>query len=96
MPAYFIADIRIHAPEGHKRYLDGVMEIFERYGGQLRAVSSAKVETIKGTWRPQGLVLLEFPNLAQVKAWKNDPDYVELAKTRQATTETHMVLVEGV
>lgn len=95
MPAYFIADIRIHDPEQYQDYLKGFMEIFDRYGGNLRVVSSAPVEHIEGTWKPESIVLMEFPSLEQAKAWKDDPDYVELAKIRQSTAETQMVLVEG-
>ena len=69
MPAFFIADIRINDPEGYQAYLAGFMEIFERHGGNLRVVSSAPVEVIEGTWTPSGLVVLEFPTLAQAKAW---------------------------
>ncbi len=48
MTAYFIADIRIHDPEGYQAYLAGFMEIFERHCGALRVISSAEVEVIEG------------------------------------------------
>ena len=95
MPAYFIADIKINDPETYKDYLAGFMEIFERHGGLLRAVSSAPVEPVEGDWVPSGIVLMEFPSLDQAHAWKADPDYIALAKIRQASAETKMVLVEG-
>lgn len=95
MPAYFIAEISIHDPDGYQAYLAGFMEIFDRYSGKLKVVSSAKIDIIEGDWAPKGVVLMEFPALEQAKAWKNDPDYIELAKIRKATAETNMVLVEG-
>lgn len=95
MPAYFIADISIHDPDGYQAYLAGFMDIFDRIGGKLKVVSLAEVDVIEGNWAPKGIVLLEFPTLEKAKAWKNDPDYIELAKIRKATAETNMVLVEG-
>ena len=52
MPAYFIADIAIKDPVTYKGYLAGFMEIFDRHGGKLRAVSSAPVHPIEGDWAP--------------------------------------------
>ncbi len=95
MPAYFIADITIHDPDGYKSYLEGFMDIFNRHGGKLHVVSSAEVHRIEGDWAPQSIVLMAFPTLAAALAWKDDPDYVALARIRQATATTHLVLVEG-
>ena len=95
MPVYFIADIRINDPEGYAAYLAGFMDIFTRHQGTLRVVSSSPVTVIEGDWQPSGIVLMEFPTPAHADAWKNDPDYVALAKIRQATAETNLVLVEG-
>ena len=95
MPAFFIADITIKDPETYKDYLAGFMEIFDRHGGTLRAVSSAQVHTIEGDWAPNGIVLMEFPSLEQALPWKDDPSYQALAKIRHASAETRMILLEG-
>lgn len=95
MPAYFIAQVHIHDPDGYQDYLKGFMPIFERHGGRLLTVSSKPVDRIEGTWPEGGVVLMEFPDMAAARAWKDDPDYVELARIRQATATTNMILVEG-
>ena len=61
----------------------------------MHVVSSAPVEVIEGDWHPKQIVLMSFPTLAAARAWKDDPDYVELARIRQASADTNMVLVEG-
>ncbi len=38
---------------------------------------------------------MEFPTLDAAKVWKDDPDYIELAKIRHKTATANMVLVEG-
>ncbi|WP_170478820.1 DUF1330 domain-containing protein [Ruegeria arenilitoris] len=95
MTAYFIAQISIHDPDGYQKYLEGFMPIFDRHGGRLLTVSSRPVEVIEGTWVENGIVLMEFPTLDAANAWRNDPDYLELAKIRHQTATTNMVLVEG-
>ncbi len=95
MPAYFIAQISIHDPEGYQGYLQGFLEIFNRHGGRLLTVSSKPVEVIEGEWEKDGIVLMEFPSMEAAEAWKNDPDYVALAKIRQNTASTNLVLVDG-
>ncbi len=95
MPAYFIAQISIHDPEGYQGYLQGFLEIFDRHGGRLLTVSSKPVEVIEGEWEKDGIVLMEFPSMEAAEAWKNDPDYVALAKIRQNTASTNLVLVDG-
>ncbi|MCU9839468.1 DUF1330 domain-containing protein [Ruegeria sp. WL0004] len=95
MPAYFIAQIEIRDPTGYQEYLAGFMPIFERHNGRLLTVSSKPVECVEGTWPEGGVVLMEFPDMEKARAWKNDPDYQELAKIRQHTATTNMVLVEG-
>ncbi|WP_170422735.1 DUF1330 domain-containing protein [Ruegeria arenilitoris] len=95
MAAYFIAQISIHDPDGYQKYLEGFMPVFDRHGGRLLTVSSKPVELIEGTWAENGIVLMEFPSIEAAKAWKDDPDYIELAKIRHRTATANMVLVEG-
>lgn len=96
MAAYFIAQISIHDPDTYQGYLEGFMPVFDRHGGRLLTVSSKPVDLIEGDWPDGGIVLMEFPDLSAAHAWKDDPDYIELAKIRKQSAITNMVLVEGV
>ncbi len=95
MAAYFIAQIDIHDPDGYQGYLEGFLPIFDRHGGRLLTISSKPVEVIEGDWPKGGIVLMEFPSLAAARAWKDDPDYVELSKIRKKTATANLVLVDG-
>ena len=44
---------------------------------------------------PSAIVILEFPSMAQAKAWYNDPAYAPLIKLRQSGSDLDFVLVEG-
>ncbi|UUV05116.1 DUF1330 domain-containing protein [Ruegeria sp. YS9] len=72
------------------------MRNFDRHKGRLLTVSSKPVERIEGDWPKGGIVLMELTDLATAKARKDDPDYIGLARIRQATASTNLVLVEGI
>lgn len=96
MPAYFFAQLNIHDPEGYQGYLKGFMPILERHKGRLLTVSSKPVDCVEGEWPEGGVVLMEFPDLETAYAWKNDPEYVELAHIRHATATTNAIIVDGI
>jgi len=55
------------------------------------------MERLEGTGQlPSVIVVLEFPSMAQAKAWYNDPAYAPLIKLRQTGSDLDFVLVEGV
>jgi len=41
-------------------------------------------------------VILEFPSLAQAKAWVNSPEYAPARRVRQQASRSNIVVVEGV
>jgi uncharacterized protein (DUF1330 family) len=45
---------------------------------------------------PSIIVVLEFPSMAQAKAWYNDPEYAPLITLRQTGSELDFILVEGI
>lgn len=96
MPAYVIGQLEIFDPDGYKSYLAGFMPVFERYGGELLATSSAETEVVEGNWSYPSTVLMRFPDIGAAKAWLTDPDYKSLAQHRYASAHANLVMVEGV
>ena len=41
-------------------------------------------------------VVLEFPSVAQAKAWVNSPEYAPARRVRQQASRSNIVVVEGV
>lgn len=67
-----------------------------KHGGKYLVRGRAK-EWLEGTGQlPSGIVVLEFPSMAQAKAWYNDPAYAPLIKLRQKGSDLDFVLVVGV
>jgi uncharacterized protein (DUF1330 family) len=40
-------------------------------------------------------VLIEFPSMAQLKAWWDSPEYVPLREVRRRSTRSNLIATEG-
>jgi uncharacterized protein (DUF1330 family) len=67
----------------------------ELYGGKYIA-RGGKTETLEGEWSPKRLVILEFENSEQAKKWWDSDEYRDARTMRQKTTNSQMVVIEGV
>jgi uncharacterized protein (DUF1330 family) len=67
----------------------------EAYGGRFLA-RGGEVSSLEGDWQPKRLVILEFPSMIQAQAWLNSPEYAPARRLRQLSTNSKMVVIEGV
>ena len=95
MAAYVIAELEVTEPSGFEDYRKAVPASIAAYGGRYLARVGA-LESLEGGWAPKRMVILEFPSLAQAKAWYTSPEYRELLRLRQRTAKSKVVLLEGV
>ena len=94
MAAYVIAEIEVTDPAGFEEYRKGVPATIAAYGGRY-IVRGGALESWEGGWSPQRMVVLEFPSMAQAKAWYDSADYRDLRAMRVRTTKSKVVVVEG-
>ena len=95
MSAYVIVDIQVTDPVGYEEYKKLAPPIVAAFGGKYLA-RGGKTETLEGDWSPKRLVILEFESAERAKAWLNSPEYRAPRQLRNRTTQTNMVVVEGV
>ena len=95
MSAYLIVDITVRDEKRYADYRARVTEQITRYGGEY-LVRGGKLERLEGDWSPSRVVVVRFESLAAAKKWWESEDYAELKAIRQATTDTNMIVVEGV
>lgn len=95
MPAYVIADVTIKDPERYQDYVRQVPATLEPYGGRF-LVRGGTVEVAEGDWRPQRLVIIEFPSFEQARAWYDSPQYMPVKRLRWETSEGRILLADGV
>ena len=60
-----------------------------------RHVAYGPFETLEGP-EPEGLVVLEFPTVAEAKAWYGSPAYQDALAHRKAGSISRTFIVEGV
>jgi uncharacterized protein (DUF1330 family) len=94
MPAFLVAEIEITDPAGFEEYRKGVPATIAAYGGRYIARGGA-IEALEGDWNPKRMVIVEFPSMAQAKAWYTSAEYRDLMRMRQRAARTKAVLLEG-
>jgi uncharacterized protein (DUF1330 family) len=95
MPAYLIADTEIHDQTLYDEYKRKVLPVIQKFGGRF-VVRGAPHVVLEGSWNPTRLVVIEFPDMATLKAWYASPEYAPLLALRQPAANDHLVAVEGV
>lgn len=95
MAAYVIVDIEVTDPAGYEEYRKLAGPTIAAHGGRF-LVRGGRTATLEGDWRPQRLVVLEFPTMEQARAWWDSEDYRPAREIRQRTATTRMIVAEGI
>ena len=96
MAAYVIVDVQVTDPQAYEEYRRQVPATLERYGGRF-AVRGGRYETLEGSWQPQRIVVLEFPDYERARQWYDSPEYQAIIPLREQHARTNfLTLVEGV
>ena len=93
MPAYIVSMMSIEDAETYRKYTDRTPPIVAKYGGKF-LTRGEEVTTVEGTPYEGRMVLLEFPDKANIDAWFNDPEYQEAMKFRHASSKMHMLMIQ--
>jgi uncharacterized protein (DUF1330 family) len=95
MAAYVINDMVVTDPDLFEDYKRLSPPTVAAYGGRFLARGGA-LESLEGDWSPKRLVILEFPSVAQARAWLDSPEYAPARALRQRAARSNMLVVEGV
>jgi len=90
-----------HAPptpdvgEKLKPYSAATRPLLDKYGGRFIVVSG-KAEAVEGGWAPPFVVMIEFPSLAQARAFYDSSEYQAVLPLRlEALPDSKAFLIEG-
>ncbi len=72
MAAYVVVQIAVHDQVLYEEYRRIAPPSIATYGGRY-IVRGGASEVLEGDWRPPRLVILEFPDAAQARAWWGSP-----------------------
>jgi uncharacterized protein (DUF1330 family) len=98
MPAYYIAEHIIIDDEKFEEYRANVAPMIAKHGGRYITRAGSHKMPEGGHWKPERVVIIEFPDMDSLDAWYGSVDYQPLLMLRkQATSKLDMVItLEGV
>jgi uncharacterized protein (DUF1330 family) len=95
MSAYVIPDVEILNPDLIRHYRALAQESTMQYGGRYLA-RGGTIDAVEGGWAPKNIVIVEFPSMAQARAWYRSPEYAAALKIRQHALDRKLIFVDGV
>ncbi len=94
MPAYVIAEHIITDPAKFEEYRTKVGPMMAKYGGRYLTKADRHKMPEGGHWKPERVVIIEFPDMDAVNAWYDSAEYQPLIALRKgATSELDMIFV---
>ena len=98
MPAYYIAEHIITDPAKFEEYRVKVGPMIAKHGGRYLTKGGSHKFPENAHWKPERVVIIEFPDMANLDAWYNSVEYQPLfALRKQSTSEQDMVItLEGI
>lgn len=95
MSAYFIVRIDAKNPALLKDYQAAVPPIIEKYRGKFIARGGQTV-TLEGPEESRRIVIIEFPDVSDAKAFYHSPEYTEARKLREGVAVMEAITVAGI
>ena len=93
MKVYAILDVEVHDEEKYAEYKRQVPAILERYGGRY-LVRGGPVVALD-SWRPERIVVIEFPSQERLQAFVSSPEYQPVLAIRNEATTSRTIVVQG-
>ncbi len=94
MAAYLIYDAVVTDPQKYEHYKALAPVAIAAYGGKY-IVRGGKHESVEGDWKPNRMVMLEFPTYEKAEEFWNSPEYTSARKSREGAAVAKAVIVQG-
>jgi uncharacterized protein (DUF1330 family) len=94
MSAYLIVDNEITDRSSYDEYRRQVVPLISRFGGRF-LVRGGLISHLEGDWKPQRLVIIEFPSMDALQAWYHSAEYAPMRALRQSASTGSVVVADG-
>jgi uncharacterized protein (DUF1330 family) len=94
MTAYLHADIEVTDPAAFEEYRREVPAVIAAHGGRY-LVRGVAAEVLEGEARRKRQVIVEFPNMAHLRAFYDSAAYQPLKLLRQRSSKATLLAIEG-
>ncbi len=95
MPAYIISDVTVRDAQAFQTYRTRAAASIAHYGGHY-LVRGGPIEKLEGDWSPRAVVIVEFPDLEQARAWYRSREYAHALEVRDQALGRNLILADGV
>jgi len=93
MSVYMIIDSKVKDSDKYRQYIDQVSPIVIKHGGRYH-VRGGEIRTF-GAWKPERIIVIEFPTEDHIQKWLASPEYKAIAPLREEGAETQAIIVNG-
>jgi uncharacterized protein (DUF1330 family) len=94
MAAYLLVDCKVTNPAQYEQYKKLAQVAVAQHGGRY-IVRGGETVVLEGSWQPNRMVVLEFPDLEQARAFYDSPEYRTARAARAGAASMNMVAVAG-
>jgi uncharacterized protein (DUF1330 family) len=94
MKAYLVLDLSVNDFSRFRKYIAEIPAFIAKHSGKY-IVQGVQPTPIEGGWKPERMVILEFPHRENAEAFLDDPEIQDLFKLRHDTTTSKLVLADG-
>jgi uncharacterized protein (DUF1330 family) len=95
MAAYLISDITVRDRAAFEIYRTRAADAIHTYGGRYLA-RLGEVQLLEGSWNPNMIVIVEFPNLERARTWYRSTEYAFALEMHDKALSRNLILVDGV
>jgi len=89
-----VLDLSVNDFTGFRKYIAEIPAFIAKHSEKY-IVQGVRPTKIEGDWKPERMVIIEFPQRENAQAFLNDPEIQDLFKLRHDTTTSKLVLVDG-
>ncbi len=94
MAAYVIVDAEILDPAKYEEYKKLTPHAIAKHGGRFLARGGQTV-VLEGDWRPNRVVVLEFPSLEAARTFYTSVEYTAARRARAGGAKMNMIVGDG-
>ncbi len=95
MAAFLISDVSVRDADAFQIYRTRAAASIAEYGGNY-LVRGGAITLLEGQWAPRTIIIVEFPNMEQARAWYSSPEYASALEVRDKALSRSLVLVDGI
>lgn len=94
MSAYVIVEVSIQDHSEYEKYKKLTPAAIAAFNGKF-LVRGGEAISLEGNWKPERIVVLEFPSAEKANEWWHSEIYTEAKLIRQRAAKTKMIIVQG-